>query len=61
MLGGEGFAPMVEQGATVRAGQPLIEFNADYVAQHAPSLVSVIAVANGAMPSTSSSVPAAAC
>ncbi len=33
-LGGEGFAP-------------LIEFNADYVAQHAPSLVSVIAVANG--------------
>ncbi|WP_175939276.1 phosphoenolpyruvate--protein phosphotransferase [Caballeronia sp. BCC1704] len=45
-LGGEGFAPMVEQGATVRAGQPLIEFNADFVAQHAPSLVSVIAVAN---------------
>ncbi|WP_250491730.1 phosphoenolpyruvate--protein phosphotransferase [Caballeronia sp. GAWG1-1] len=46
-LGGQGFAPMIEQGATVRAGQPLIEFNADFVAQHAPSLVSVIAVANG--------------
>ncbi|MDR5819081.1 phosphoenolpyruvate--protein phosphotransferase [Caballeronia sp. LZ043] len=46
-LGGEGFAPMVEQGAEVRAGQPLIEFNADFVAQHAPSLVSVIAIANG--------------
>ncbi|WP_277189420.1 phosphoenolpyruvate--protein phosphotransferase [Caballeronia sp. BR00000012568055] len=46
-LGGKGFAPMVEQGATVRAGQPLIEFDADFVARHAPSLVSVIAVANG--------------
>lgn len=45
-LGGKGFTPKVEQGATVRAGQPLIEFDADYVAQHAPSLVSVIAVAN---------------
>ncbi len=28
-LAGEGFAPMVEQGASVRAGQPLIEFNAE--------------------------------
>ncbi|WP_244816146.1 phosphoenolpyruvate--protein phosphotransferase [Caballeronia sp. Lep1P3] len=46
-LGGKGFAPMVEQGASVRAGDPLIEFNADFVAQNAPSLVSVIAVANG--------------
>ncbi|WP_044041047.1 phosphoenolpyruvate--protein phosphotransferase [Caballeronia insecticola] len=46
-LGGKGFAPMIEQGATVRAGQPLIEFDADFVAQHAPSLVSVIAIANG--------------
>ncbi|KIG02309.1 phosphoenolpyruvate--protein phosphotransferase [Caballeronia concitans] len=46
-LGGKGFTPKVEQGATVRAGQPLIEFDADFVARHAPSLVSVIAVANG--------------
>jgi phosphocarrier protein FPr len=46
-LSGKGFAPKVEQGATVRAGDPLIEFDADFVAQHAPSLVSVIAVANG--------------
>jgi phosphoenolpyruvate-protein phosphotransferase len=45
-LAGTGFTPKVEQGASVRAGQVLIEFDADYVAQHAPSLVSVIAVAN---------------
>jgi phosphoenolpyruvate-protein phosphotransferase len=45
-LGGKGFTPKVEQGASVRAGQVLIEFDADYVAQNAPSLVSVIAVAN---------------
>ncbi|WP_250512026.1 phosphoenolpyruvate--protein phosphotransferase [Caballeronia sp. INDeC2] len=46
-LSGKGFTPKVEQGATVRAGDPLIEFDTDFVAQHAPSLVSVIAVANG--------------
>lgn len=45
-LAGKGFTPKVEQGASVRAGQVLIEFDADYVAQHAPSLVSVIAIAN---------------
>ena len=28
-LGGKGFTPKVEQGATVRAGEPLIEFDAD--------------------------------
>ncbi|QIE22292.1 PEP-utilizing enzyme, TIM barrel domain [Caballeronia sp. SBC1] len=46
-LAGKGFTPKVEQGASVRTGQVLIEFDADYVAQNAPSLVSVIAVANG--------------
>jgi multiphosphoryl transfer protein len=45
-LAGKGFTPKVEQGATVRAGQLLIEFDADFVARNAPSLVSVIAVAN---------------
>lgn len=45
-LAGKGFTPKVEQGASVRTGQVLIEFDADYVAQNAPSLVSVIAVAN---------------
>jgi phosphocarrier protein FPr len=46
-LKGRGFTAKVRQGATVRTGDALIEFDADYVAQHAPSLVSVIAVANG--------------
>jgi phosphocarrier protein FPr len=45
-LAGKGFTPKVEQGASVRSGQVLIEFDADFVAQNAPSLVSVIAVAN---------------
>ncbi|WP_241023574.1 phosphoenolpyruvate--protein phosphotransferase [Paraburkholderia sp. Ac-20340] len=45
-LGGKGFAPKVEQGAQVRRGDLLIEFDLDVVACEAPSLVSVIAVAN---------------
>jgi phosphocarrier protein FPr len=45
-LNGKGFAPMVEQGAQVRAGDVLIEFDQDIVACSAPSLVSVIAIAN---------------
>ncbi|WP_414696033.1 phosphoenolpyruvate--protein phosphotransferase [Paraburkholderia sp.] len=45
-LGGKGFSPKVEQGAQVRRGDLLIEFDLDVVACEAPSLVSVIAVAN---------------
>ncbi len=45
-LGGRGFAPMVEAGARVRAGDVLVEFDQDLVAKAAPSLVSVVAVAN---------------
>src|ERR1700754_3769890 len=45
-LDGKGFAPMVEQGAQVRAGDVLIEFDQDIVACAAPSLVSVVAIAN---------------
>jgi len=45
-LNGKGFAPMVEQGAQVHAGDVLIEFDQDQVALNAPSLVSVIAIAN---------------
>ena len=45
-LNGKGFAPMVAQGAHVRAGDVLIEFDQDQVALNAPSLVSVIAIAN---------------
>ncbi|WP_429578806.1 phosphoenolpyruvate--protein phosphotransferase [Paraburkholderia youngii] len=45
-LNGRGFAPMVAQGAKVRAGDVLIEFDQDQVALNAPSLVSVVAIAN---------------
>ena len=45
-LNGKGFAPMVAQGAQVRTGDVLIEFDQDQVALNAPSLVSVIAIAN---------------
>ncbi|HEY2021254.1 phosphoenolpyruvate--protein phosphotransferase [Paraburkholderia sp.] len=45
-LNGKGFAPMVEEGAQVRAGDVLIEFDQDQIAISAPSLVSVIAIAN---------------
>ncbi|SEI55347.1 Phosphocarrier protein HPr /phosphoenolpyruvate--protein phosphotransferase /PTS system IIA component, Glc family [Paraburkholderia diazotrophica] len=45
-LNGNGFAPMVEQGAKVRKGDVLIEFDQDTVARNAPSLVSVVAIAN---------------
>ncbi|POR56252.1 phosphocarrier protein HPr /phosphoenolpyruvate--protein phosphotransferase /PTS system IIA component (Glc family) [Paraburkholderia eburnea] len=45
-LGGKGFSPKVEQGAQVRRGDLLIEFDLDVVGCGAPSLVSVVAVAN---------------
>ncbi|AUT70056.1 phosphoenolpyruvate--protein phosphotransferase [Paraburkholderia hospita] len=45
-LNGKGFAPLIEQGASVRTGDVLIEFDQDAVARSAPSLVSVIAIAN---------------
>ncbi|WP_322010355.1 phosphoenolpyruvate--protein phosphotransferase [Paraburkholderia sp. J12] len=45
-LNGKGFAPKVEQGAQVRRGDLLIEFDLDVVACEAPSLVSVVAIAN---------------
>ena len=45
-LNGRGFTPKVAQGAHVHAGDLLIEFDQDLVARNAPSLVSVIAIAN---------------
>lgn len=45
-LDGEGFTAKVEQGAHVKAGDLLIEFDQDTIASKALSLVSVIAVAN---------------
>ena len=45
-LGGAGFTAKVAQGDRVRAGDLLIEFDQDVIGMKAPSLVSVIAIAN---------------
>ncbi|WP_146171281.1 PTS glucose transporter subunit IIA, partial [Saccharospirillum sp. MSK14-1] len=39
LLKGEGFKPMVKIGDHVVQGQPLIEFDADFIAQNAKSLM----------------------
>ena len=44
-LKGQGFTSRTRNGASVRAGDPLIEFDADYIATHAPSLLTEIVVA----------------
>ena len=45
-LKGEGFKPRVKVGDDVRAGMPLIDFDADFVAVRAKSLLSMIVVTN---------------
>ncbi|MGY0215776.1 phosphoenolpyruvate--protein phosphotransferase [Endozoicomonadaceae bacterium StTr2] len=44
MLKGEGFDPQVKQGDQVTAGQPLIRFDADHVAQNAISLLTIMVI-----------------
>jgi len=46
MLKGEGFHPRVKSGDRVRTGTPLIEFDLDFLATHAKSLLTQIIVAN---------------
>ena len=41
-LHGEGFSPRVSEGDRVKAGQTLLEFDADYLACHARSLITII-------------------
>src|SRR5688500_14919649 len=45
-LKGEGFRPRVKIGDQVRAGDPLIEFDLDFVATHAKSLLTQVVIAN---------------
>ena len=44
MLKGEGFVPAVKTGDKVRTGDRLIDFDADYLTAHAPSLMTMIVV-----------------
>jgi multiphosphoryl transfer protein len=45
-LKGQGFTPKVKNGDKVKAGDRLIDFDADFVATHAKSLLSMIVVTN---------------
>jgi phosphocarrier protein FPr len=45
-LKGEGFKPRVKVGAEVKAGEPLIEFDLDFLATHAKSLLTQVVVTN---------------
>jgi phosphocarrier protein FPr len=45
-LKGKGFSPRVKNGDKVKAGAPLIDFEADFIATHAKSLLTVIVVTN---------------
>jgi phosphoenolpyruvate-protein phosphotransferase len=45
-LKGQGFQPRVKNGDTVRAGAPLIEFDLDYLATHAKSLLTQVIITN---------------
>ncbi|MEB0044962.1 MULTISPECIES: phosphoenolpyruvate--protein phosphotransferase [unclassified Pseudomonas] len=46
-LAGKGFTPLVEEGQRVEAGQALIEFDADYIALNARSLLTLMLVVSG--------------
>ncbi|MGE7960180.1 phosphoenolpyruvate--protein phosphotransferase [Pseudomonas sp. NPDC089530] len=46
-LAGKGFSRLVQEGQRVEAGQPLIEFDADYIALHARSLLTLLLVVSG--------------
>ena len=46
-LDGDGFRPLVRTGERVRRGQPLIEVDLDAVARRAPSLLTMVVIANG--------------
>jgi glucose-specific phosphotransferase system IIA component len=46
-LKGQGFSPRVKVGDKVEMGAPLIEFDLDYVATHAKSLLTEVIISNG--------------
>ncbi|EAR11125.1 probable phosphoenolpyruvate-protein phosphotransferase [Reinekea sp. MED297] len=46
LLKGEGFRALISDGDNVECGQPLIEFDADFIAQKAKSLMTVVVITN---------------
>ena len=46
-LGGRGFAVLTETGRQVKAGDALLQFDLDFIARHAKSLLTPIVVTNG--------------
>ncbi|MBV8225656.1 MAG: PTS glucose transporter subunit IIA [Verrucomicrobia bacterium] len=46
-LKGQGFTPRVNVGDKVETGAPLIEFDLDYIATHAKSLLTEVIISNG--------------
>jgi phosphocarrier protein FPr/phosphocarrier protein len=46
-LGGRGFEALVQQGARVQRGQPLLKFDLDILARGAKSLITPVVVTNG--------------
>lgn len=56
MLKGEGFTALVKEGDAVKAGTPLISFDASYLIDNAASLLTMMVVTNGKVVS----IPAAA-
>jgi phosphocarrier protein FPr/phosphocarrier protein len=46
-LAGKGFEALVQQGARVKRGQPLLKFDLDVLAQSAKSLITPILITNG--------------
>jgi PTS system N-acetylglucosamine-specific IIC component len=45
-LNGQGFKRLVEEGAEVKAGQPILELDLDYLNAHARSMISPVVVSN---------------
>jgi PTS system N-acetylglucosamine-specific IIC component len=45
-LGGKGFTRLVEEGATVKAGQPVLELDLDFLNANARSMISPVVVSN---------------
>ncbi|MDR2352375.1 MAG: phosphoenolpyruvate--protein phosphotransferase [Deltaproteobacteria bacterium] len=45
-LKGNGFTPLVQQGQEVKVGDPLINFDADYIIHNATSLLTIVVISN---------------